>query len=518
MTGCGPPGPDPAVHDRRNERGYVAALTALVMIPLLIFAAFATDVGSWYVEGQRVQRAVDAGALAGVVWIPNEAKAAQVALETIQYNGYPTATLVTSGADFDAAPASGPPVVFVESIGPQEIRVRLKAAGDVYLGGLAGVDDVSIPRRGTAQYIKPLAMGNPTSTLGNGVDSPDPDHFWLNILPESYNRNSGDLVSSTHGATGGVNPNYEDRGYLYVIDVPTAASGNNWYLQIRSSCYTQNQGKADYTLYAPDSTPFTDYDNVTPANLVKTETFGREINTGACGWTAAGDDAQWHTFHDVGVQAGRWVFQAKHAGGSGRVLYSMRVVDTSGNPCTSATNPSCPLLSALNWMGAFTQSDMFGSGSPSSFTDSELYLAEVGPEYAGNTLEILLFDPADGIDAVKVKDPFGNFASFTWDTIDVDRFGYDGGGWYTTDAGPFNQVCNGDSAVTSPAGGACNPTQSQRNWFQDRTVRIHVPISTTPCNGTDCWWKLVYINDANDSNETTTWRATVIGDPVRLTE
>lgn len=502
---------------RRSEQGYFAAVTALSLIPIMIFAALATDVGAWYVEGQRVQRAADAGALAGVVWIPDVNKASQVALETIQYNGYPTATRVSSQAAFDAASPSGPPVVLIEPVGPQELRVSLKADGDIYLGGLVGVNEVAIGRSATAEYIKPVAMGNPSSTLGNGVDGPDPDHFWLNILAESYDRNSGDLVSSTHGATGGVNPNYDDRGYLFVIDVPAGAAGNNWFLQIRSSCYYQNQGRADYHIYAPDSTPFSDYDNVNPANLVKTETFGREINP-TCSWSAAGDGAIWHTFHDVGAQSGRWVFRAQHAGIGDRVLYSLRVVDGAGNPCTAAANPNCPVLSALNWMGAFTQSDMFGPGSPTTFTDSELYLAEVGNEYGGNTLEILLFDPADGIDAVKVKDPFDNFVSFTWDTIDVDLYGYDGGGWYTTDAGPFNQTCSGDSAVTSPAGGACNPSQAQRNWFQDRTVRLRVPIPATPCNGSNCWWKLVYVNDANDSNETTTWRASVIGDPVRLTK
>lgn len=502
---------------RSNDGGYIMAATALLLIPLMIFAALATDVGSWYVEGQRVQRAVDAAALAGVVWLPDDAKAADVAVETIRYNGYPTATLVASQSDFDAAPAGGAPVVLVEVVGPQELRIAMKAAGDIFLAGLAGLGGVSIPGQGVAEYVKPLSMSNPTSMLGNGVDAPDPDNFWLNILPESNNRNAGDLLSSINGKTG-TNPNYDSRGYLYVIDVPAGASGNNWYLQIRSSCFTQNQGKAEYSLYLPDATPFNDYDNVDPANLVKNQKFGREVNTGACGWTAAGDDAVWNEFYDVGGQAGRWVFQAKHGGGSGRVLYSIRVVDGLGNPCNSLANPDCPVVSALNWMGAFTQSAMFGPGSPSSFTDSELYLAEVGQEYAGNVLEILLFDPADGIDAVKVQDPHGNFADFTWDTIDIDLYGYDGGGFYGSDAGPFDQRCNGDSAVTSPAGGSCNPTQSQRNWFQDRTVRIRVPISATPCNGSDCWWKLVYVNNSNDSNETTTWRASVIGDPVRLTE
>ena len=100
----------------------------------------------------------------------------------------------------------------------------------------------------------------------------------------------------------------------------------------------------------------------------------------------------------------------------------------------------------------------------------------------------------------------------TWDTIDIDQSGYDGGGYYNTDTRPYDQRCNGDSAVTSPTGSNCNPIQAQRSWFQDRTVRIHVPIPNSPCVGTNCWWKLVYLNNANDSDETTPWQASVIGD------
>ena len=50
----------------RQERGAVLVLTALVMMLLLFIAAFATDLGAWYRQGQEQQRAADVGSLNGM--------------------------------------------------------------------------------------------------------------------------------------------------------------------------------------------------------------------------------------------------------------------------------------------------------------------------------------------------------------------------------------------------------------------------------------------------------------------
>lgn len=500
---------------RSGERGHVLITATLFLVPLLGLAALAVDAGSWYVEQQRNQRAADAAALAAVPLMPDLARAQTLALQAIQHNGYPDAVLASNQSAFDAADPGSAPTLYVEAEGEKSVRVQFRTNGLVFFGQVFGLQFVSTRSDSTSRYVKSEVMGNPTSALGNGVDGPNPDHYWLNILPESHSRNAGDLVSAQLGRNNTANPNYDAQGYLYRIDVPDTGTTTSWRLQVRPSCYRQNQGQAVYSLYYPDSTEADGYDNVSVANLAITDTFGRERNTGDCDWTAGGDEAQWHTISDVGLYTGSWTFQARHAGGGGRVLYSLRIVDTAGNLCSVTVDPGCPTIAPLNWLGAFTQSEMFGDGSPTAFTDSELYIAEVGSEFAGNTLELLLFDPADGIDAVKIRDPKGNFADFTWDTIDIDVFGYSGGGYYSTDAGPYNQTCDGDSVVTSPNGTDCDPSQPERNWFQDRTVRIHIPIPEDPC-GSDCWWKLVYVNSENDSNETTTWRAAILGDPVRL--
>ena len=53
-------------------------------------AALTVDVSRWYLEGQQVQRAADAAALAGVTWMPQDlAKATLAAKDIAARNGYP---------------------------------------------------------------------------------------------------------------------------------------------------------------------------------------------------------------------------------------------------------------------------------------------------------------------------------------------------------------------------------------------------------------------------------------------
>ena len=51
---------------RSEERGAILIMTSLVMLLLLFIAAFATDLGAWYRQGQAQQQAADVSALNGV--------------------------------------------------------------------------------------------------------------------------------------------------------------------------------------------------------------------------------------------------------------------------------------------------------------------------------------------------------------------------------------------------------------------------------------------------------------------
>ena len=53
-----------------RDDGYVLALVAIMLLPLLAFAGFGIDLGAWYGRATKIQRAADAAALAGVQELP----------------------------------------------------------------------------------------------------------------------------------------------------------------------------------------------------------------------------------------------------------------------------------------------------------------------------------------------------------------------------------------------------------------------------------------------------------------
>lgn len=63
------------VSRRDDDRGAILILTALVMLLLLFIAAFATDLGAWYRQGQAQQQAADVSSLNGVQAYDREVQA-----------------------------------------------------------------------------------------------------------------------------------------------------------------------------------------------------------------------------------------------------------------------------------------------------------------------------------------------------------------------------------------------------------------------------------------------------------
>ncbi|MEM7275879.1 MAG: TadE/TadG family type IV pilus assembly protein, partial [Actinomycetota bacterium] len=167
--------------ERTDERGIAMVQTALLIVPLIVLAAFATDIGSWYVEGQKVQRAVDAAALAGVAFLPDADEAEAAARETAARNGFVDAT-PGDNSDFDTGPL---PQVRVTVYGTERLEVEIKTEATAYLGQIV-VDSIDIHRRGLAEFIQDVHLGNPTSGLGTGdiaeaaLGLPS-DRVWLSV-------------------------------------------------------------------------------------------------------------------------------------------------------------------------------------------------------------------------------------------------------------------------------------------------------------------------------------------------
>src|SRR5690349_22679653 len=72
----------------RREHGYVLVMTALLLVPMLLMAGLSVDVGIWYSNVSNIQKAADAAALAGVVWLPDVTSATTNAKASEKRNGY----------------------------------------------------------------------------------------------------------------------------------------------------------------------------------------------------------------------------------------------------------------------------------------------------------------------------------------------------------------------------------------------------------------------------------------------
>src|SRR5207253_7801122 len=74
---------------RREQRGQVLVIVAIMIVALLGFTGLVTDVAWYEVNLMRIQRAADAAALAGVVYLPgNVAGAQNAALAESSKNGF----------------------------------------------------------------------------------------------------------------------------------------------------------------------------------------------------------------------------------------------------------------------------------------------------------------------------------------------------------------------------------------------------------------------------------------------
>ena len=212
----------------KGERGYVLIMSALLMLPLLAFAGFAIDVGAWYVHANRMQRAADAAALAGVVWMPNDERAETVALDTAKANGFDDAA-----ADI---------TVTVTPVGSRRLRVRITDTDSpMYLSSIF-LNQVDIRRQSLAEYVQSVPMGSPDNTVGNDptrwtTPGYTPPYYWLNTSGPNGRKANGDrhtagVCDAFSGCSGTTNLEYSDDGYLYRLNVDVRPASGDLHVQV----------------------------------------------------------------------------------------------------------------------------------------------------------------------------------------------------------------------------------------------------------------------------------------------
>ena len=233
----------PEAGPRHRQLGQVLPIFAVMSVVLLGGTALLSDVGWWWTNQQHMQRAADAGALAGAIYLPgNQGRAFSSAIAEAAKNGYvdgEAGVVVTPRRDPD-----DPRKLLVDIDGP----VNTNFAGVFCWQGGPCLRSVDVGVTGAASYVLPVPMGSPQNYYGVGffqgvipgtatarvLDVPDPTGGTLatpGVLGRHLHRGgvreNGDRYAPVHigannppdGTNGGPNPDYDADGHDYTIEV-----------------------------------------------------------------------------------------------------------------------------------------------------------------------------------------------------------------------------------------------------------------------------------------------------------
>jgi Flp pilus assembly protein TadG len=236
---------------RRDERGVFLVWFALMLTVMLAFAGFAVDFWRWSHEGAKEQKAADAAALAGAVYmLDNPSLAYSNATTVLTNNGY------TNGQKNTV-------VTMTQGSKSNQLKVKVSRTVKNYFGSLVGQGNTTITKTSIAEYIQSIAMGSPINRLGNDPDSytgsPTDNYpfYWLQFSGHEHSKVWGDAVlgsgcgidpitpasATPDNCSGGTNSDYDNRGYFYEIEVKAGASGpltvqafDPAYVQVGTQC------------------------------------------------------------------------------------------------------------------------------------------------------------------------------------------------------------------------------------------------------------------------------------------
>lgn len=527
------PGARPARRrSRRDDAGYVLALSALLIIPLFAFAGLAVDLGSWYARGTAIQRATDAASLAGAGSLPRGVATAQgVALQVAAQNGFTNGDGVT---------------VTAVHVPPDQMRVTITDS-DVpqYLTGVFR-SQVSVSRTSLAEYVPPVKMGSPRNYLGMGTIEPGSgmprDNFWLAISSPCASKENGDRIQTISDAnfpssggfscTGGgtvSNDEHEPNGYFYALRFESDYSGSVTIEAYDPAACYGNWGYIDGTgsdtmvfdtTFQVRNNDSADPTAATPIGSARTYR-GNGSGSGVCSspspWNPGGTRNSWVPLHTLNNPTrGTYYIQVRSSnpyaynrqGGTNSFALRAREGSTF-SPCTTESPTSlgyrtnCPNLYAVDHLGVAAT---IGGSTPS------WYLADIGPEHSGKTMEVALWDPGEGSVALELLNPLGVAVPFRWR---VDCAG--GATPPTGGCGP------GTTSMLDLVGSPPNPQPGPRRLsdskYSDRLLilEVELPDNINTAYGGLTWWRIRYTS-GTEPTDRTTWGVTIKGDPVRLVE
>ena len=510
------------------ERGAILPMMAIMLIVLMGAAAMAVDLGWLFWNSIEIQHGADAAALSGVVYEPDQrAEAHTEGIGGAAENGYVDASLggpdTVQIIDFVDDPS------LVEH--DNQLRATVTHSVPTFFLKVFGIDSVDIQRTAVAQYTLPLFLGSPEAFLGADPSRGLAPGFWVSIHGTWAKKNHGDRYGD--GCLGeaiglGCPQNPEHRpslspgqanasgGYVYGIEVPAGAG--NLALQIfdgpwydcafsSSTCGKsltgdeESSGTTWFMLYGPDPTPLDTTDGNELLCVIKYDPRSPGRSVDVAGW-----DDSWDDWEDVSPQsliAQLWDDMATSAdrqpGCAGNFdrgpgIYPLRVMLEHDDGQNSYNKFSLRVTTTGPAPSIFGLGDMSVYANADSGSATRIFLAEVEALHAGKDLIIELFDVGDitggsGGDRLEFYDGSGAVAQCSWES--------DGG----------DSESLGPCVISAP-----------NKRFNGQVLTITIPIASDyTCTGLACWYRFKYVY-TGDVNDTTTWTAFVVGNPIRIIE
>jgi Flp pilus assembly protein TadG len=532
--------PKPLGRGRTDERGVILVWLAVMMVVLLGMGALGIDIAHLYQVKTDAQKAADAAALAGAVYLPDtNARAVSQATAIAQKNGFATDSSGT-GAD---------------SSRPSQMNVKVTKRVDNFLAGVLGITQSTVTAKASAEYLKPTFMGSPTNQFGNDPDRCSGQHgttcypdFWANIAGKQSNKQSGDRFTAESCAAAadncsGPNQEYDPNGHIFTVEVNTPGTlrvevFDPAFVYVGDHCekadgdldgiataaptygltaarYAKGDssycsGDVDFTATVTNDQPSTTYTLRSPGTLPPSPTTSPAITS--CGTpTFPGTNGnlrahfvandvratntpttlgfrdyfrRWTTICTVpGATAGTYFLQVQAPSGNGHNRFAIRA--------TVNGSASGVQVHGYEHMAIY-------ANAPAANTT--FHLARIPTNAANHTLVVDLFDIGDA--------PNGSTGTLSLIPPSGSTFG----------TCTFRKGVNG-SVNTAPGCSVGNVYSTNGYQGAINQFRITIP-SNYRCNDSDpndCWVKLRLAFTQN-VEDTTTWSARLEGDPVRITK
>jgi Flp pilus assembly protein TadG len=361
----------------------------------------------------------------------------------------------------------------------------------------------------------------------------NPRGFWGTMNTQGAASINGDAYQPYYDTVGGAtNPEYDgSEFYNYAVEMPPGATNGAVFVYDPVFCNTAvNKGTADrwfsgagdrvssfFELYDTQGTLYETTDDGSP--LASSDGLFRGISAADTTMGGSGG-SQCRRTSDAPYGDGRdyhnvWYLLASGlTGGTNGTVYRLHTTSTDpANPFDqrgtdgensfalyASAGGGTPRIYGIGAMQMFTP--LSASGST---VQSEFYLAQIEAVHAGKTVEISLWDPGD-------TRPLG---------ASIEILVPDSGGWTRASVNHFATRGNSNAASCTATGAG---VPSIRTNVGDSTgtyngcwLTITVAIPGDYMGDQDGWWKIRYsMTGTGTSNDVTTWRVAIRGNPVHL--